>query len=159
MGSNSFTLPSASTKSEYFASLGQNNILRWCVLHIGTHAEFRLAVEKVTPLRAQGIWLHSGAAIKITGKDEATSPQRALMFYDAPHEVTFSCETSDGFLRLYNLWEVNGQPRSLMRMSGMDVEDIPGGYRYRCTDTGPDPDFERFVFTLVRLDGDTAPLA
>jgi hypothetical protein len=159
MGSTSFTLPIASTKSEYFANLGQDGILRWCVLNIGTHAEFRLTVEKVTPLRAQGIWLHSGGVIEVKGKVEAASSQKALMFYDAPHEVTFSCETSDGLLRLYNLWEVNGQPRSLMRMSGMDVENIPGGYRYRCTDTGPDPDFERFIFTLVRIDGPLVSLA
>jgi len=153
MSQSKFLFPQSSVKSDYFSSLGADGVVLWSVLNIGARASFRLAVEKVTPLRPQGIWLCTDMDIEIIGGNGKASSQQYLIFDDAPHELSFVCETSDGLLHLYNMWEVNGMRRSQMRMSGMEIEDIPGGYRYRCTDTGPEPDFERFVFTLVRLDG------
>lgn len=153
MSQSKFLFPKSSKKSDYFSSLGVNDVVFWSVINIGARGHFRLVVEKVTPLRPQGIWLCTDTDVEIIGGNGRASSQQYLMFDDAPHELSFVCEASDGLLHLYNMWEVNGMRRSQMRMSGMEIESIPGGYRYRCTDTGPEPDFDRFIFNLVRLDG------
>lgn len=131
--------PESSAKSEYFAGLELATVVLWNVLDIGPQAEFRLAVENVTPLRPQGVWLCTDGDIEITGANGKSSSQQVLMFDDAPYELSFTCKSSDGLLHPYNVWEVNGMRRSQMHMSGMEITAIPGGFRYRCTDTGPEP--------------------
>ena len=53
--------------------------------------------------------------------------QQFMMFNYAPQEFSFTCNSSEGLFHIYNLWEVNGERGSQMRMSGMKIEEIPGG--------------------------------
>lgn len=152
MTNRAFSLPKSSIGSEYFEGLGVRDIVWWSVLNIGSRGTFRVRVERVTPLRPQGIWLCTDQEIEMIGSSGRAGSQQVLMFDSAPHEFSFVCTSSNGLLNLYNVWEIKGQRRSQMRMSGMRIEPTNNGFRYFCTDTGPEPDFSRFVFTLERLD-------
>lgn len=56
-------------------------------------------------------------------------------------------------MRLYNVWNSGrgrGPWESQSHTSGMISEVVAGGFRYRCSDIGPDPSFDALVFTLKR---------
>lgn len=144
--SSSFSFPSKPVASTFFAEQGLMDVTKWEVVPVASFQKFKLVIERVTDLRPQGLWLCSDGGVEIEGKRQE---QAVLIFHDAPHKIEFVCHSADGFLQLYNVWEDGKQRRSQMRMSGMKREPIKGGYRYHCTDTGPDFDFDRFVFSLT----------
>ncbi len=72
----------------------------------------------------------------------------------APVEVT--CYTKDGHVHVANAWNMGSIREGIFigfRGAGMMVEEIEGGFRYRCNDNYPDEDFNDIVFRIERCEG------
>lgn len=107
----------------------------------------RLVFEQVRSPRRQGIWLATEGSLRVS---ETSSSQLFLWADTAPPEVEIQCESSDGLLRFYNIWDAGRGRRSLSPTSGMALEDLGDGWlRYSCNDTGPDRDFTKLVFRIL----------
>lgn len=78
-------------------------------------------------------------------------PELDLWPDTAPSVVEIMCESTDGFVRIYNIWQSGRRPgvESRSHTSGMVVDLLPdGSRRYRCNDIGFDPDFSKLVFRI-----------
>jgi hypothetical protein len=79
------------------------------------------------------------------------APQLDLWQDTAPPVVEVRCESTDGLLRLYNIWQSGRGPgvESRSATSGMLVEVLEdGSRRYRCHDIGFDPDFDKLILRV-----------
>ena len=97
----------------------------------------------------QGVWLATDGVLRVA---EVEAPQFVLWRDTAPQTVLVRVATTDGLLRLYNVWD-SGRGlgvESQKATTGMLREEVAGGYRYRCNDIGNDPDFTSLTFLLVQ---------
>jgi hypothetical protein len=112
---------------------------------------FLLTFETVDPRWRQGVWLAVEGELVI---EDVTFSQVVLWRDTAPDQVQLEVRsTSDGLLRLYNVWDSgrgHGRWESQSHTSGMISEVVTGGQRYHCSDINPDPSFDAVVFTLTR---------
>jgi len=108
-----------------------------------------LAFESTNSPWRQGVWLASRGELGIAG---TASPQFVLWSDTSPDYVEIEVRTTDGLLRIYNVWDSGrhlGPFESQSATSGMVLEAMPdGSRRYSCNDIGTDPDFQKLVFRL-----------
>jgi hypothetical protein len=112
---------------------------------------FLLTFDSVDLRWRQGVWLAVDGELAI---EHETSSQVVLWRDTAPDQVDLEVRsTSDGLLRLYNVWDSgrgSGPWESQSHTSGMISEVVAGGHRYLCSDIKRDPSFDAVVFTLTR---------
>ena len=112
--------------------------------------EFLLVFEAVSARWRQGVWLATDGLLRV---GDSESPQIVLWQDTAPATVHLQVVSTDGLLRLYNVWD-SGRGRTVESQSatsGMLREKIPTGWRYRCSDIAPHPTFDALVFRLDRV--------
>jgi hypothetical protein len=83
--------------------------------------------------------------------NEVSAPQLDLWSDTAPSVVEIMCESTDGLVRIYSIWQSGRRPgvESRTQTSGMVVDLLSdGSRRYRCNDIGFDPDFSKLVFRI-----------
>ena len=111
---------------------------------------FLLTFESVDPRWRQGVLLAVEGELAL---EDVTSSQVVLWRDTAPDQVHLEVRsTSDGLLRLYNVWDSGrglGPWESQSHTSGMIREGITRGQRYHCSDINPAPLFDAVVFTLT----------
>jgi hypothetical protein len=118
--------------------------LKWDVIELAPNSELTITFKQVLE-RRQGIWMATKGGFVSGGNFY----EQVNIWADAvPPEVRLTCRAEDGLLQLYNIWDPGSGRRSQMLKTGMIKTAIPGGFRYGCNDTGPDINFERFVFEL-----------
>ena len=83
--------------------------------------------------------------------NDQEAPSVQLWEDTAPREILIECRTRCGLLHLYNMWDKGTGRESLSWTSGMLVEELPNGRRYRCSDIGIETEFDRLVFRLERV--------
>jgi len=112
---------------------------------------FSLTFESVEPRWRQGVWLAVDGDLVV---GDQTTQQVVLWRDAAPDQVQVEVRsTSDGLLRLYNVWDSGRSRRpweSQSHTSGMIREAVAEGFRYHCSDISPHPSFGALVFTLTR---------
>jgi len=140
-------LPSVPLKSKFFSGNGMPDVIKWDVLSVQDGERMSVVFESVSSPFRQGIFLMSDEGIEI---DEKIYPQVTLWADTAPARVAFTCHTKDGRLHLYNVWDMGRGRESQAWKSGMRVEATADGFRYQCTDAGPDVNFDTLSFRLVR---------
>ena len=110
----------------------------------------RLVIDMVQSPWRQGVWLGTDGVLRVA--DSADS-QFVVWSDTAPAEVRIQCESTDGLLRFYNVWDSHRgyQPyESQSATSGMLVEELDDGWiRYSCNDIGANPDFQKLVFRIA----------
>lgn len=96
----------------------------------------------------QGVYLDTAGMLEIAGEQ---SPTFVLWRDTAPPAVQIRVLSTDGYLRLYNVWD-SGRglgAESQAATSGMRRSlEADGTYRYGCTDFGLTPDFRKLTFTV-----------
>lgn len=110
----------------------------------------KLTFESTNSSWRQGVWLKTDEYMLV---DQKRCPSIELWADTAPTEVLIECHTRKGTLHLYNIWDSGrglGMESQCMT-SGMLVEDISNGRRYRCNDIGSEPGFDKLVFRIERL--------
>jgi hypothetical protein len=140
-----FQWPTAPIPSKFFAEQGRPEVLKWDVLELAPNSELIIRFKQVLE-RRQGIWMAAKGGFSSNGN---FYEQVNIWADTVPPEVRLTCRAEDGRLQLYNIWDPGSGRRSQMLKTGMIKTAIPGGFRYGCNDTGPDIDFERFVFELI----------
>jgi len=108
----------------------------------------RLTFEGGTSPWRQGVRVATEGTLRA---NDVCAPQLDLWPDTAPPTVEVVCESSDGLLRVYNIWQSGRRPgvESQSHTSGMLVEELQdGSRRYRCNDIGVAPDFSKLVFRI-----------
>lgn len=126
-------------------------VIKFEVLHIEATTTLNVTfVSKAGPWR-EGLWLATSGILEVAG---TRSDQLTIWMDTAPQSFDISVvETSDGLLRLYNIWDSGrGLKReSLSATSGMLKEERPdGSIVYRANDIGRNPQFDKLVFEIRR---------
>lgn len=126
----------------------RSDIVLWDVFQVSNGETLRLVFESKNSSWEQGVRLACDKEVRI-GDYHAKGVK--LWFGHSPDTVMFTCYTEDGVLSVYNIWDRGFGPDSQSYTSGMLVEDIPNGRRYRCHDFGLEPNFDRLIFCIERL--------
>jgi hypothetical protein len=104
-----------------------------------------LVFESTNSPWRQGVWLTCDRGVEINNQ----VLKSALLWKDtAPREVDIKCLTSNGLLAAYNVWDRGDGRDSLSHSSGMLVEELPAGRRYKCNDIGFRTDFDKIIFRI-----------
>src|SRR6266511_5950764 len=87
-----------------------------------------------------------------------------MLSYEPGRSVKFACYTKEGMLWVWNAWEYQDSQGSLRRLSheqfsGMLVEEISNGYRYRCNEGRDDDDYDDLTFRIERTPVDVTARA
>jgi len=125
-------------------------VIRFEVLPIATGETLRIAFASQTGDWRQGVWLAVNGMLDIAGRIES---QFTIWTDTAPREFDVHVvETTDGMLRLYNVWDSKRGIRreSQSHTSGMLKEEDGARITYRCNDIGFHPRFDKLVFELQR---------
>ena len=129
-----------------FAKLGIQNVVKWDILAVRHNDLIGVSLEDINSQWRQGIWLRTDRGLEV---NKELCPSVILWYDTAPKEVFCRCLTSDGCLSVYNVWDKGDGRRSQALISGMLIEELPNGRRYRCNDVGFDTRFDKLV---VRID-------
>ena len=132
-----------------FAERGQLDVIKWDVFPIKNGEVLQLVFESVNSTWRQGVFLRCDTSIQINGQ---TSQSFVLWQDSAPSKAIMSCTTTNGILDVYNVWDsgrTNGK-ESQAYSSGMIVEELPLGRRYRCNDIGFETKFDKLIFRIER---------
>jgi hypothetical protein len=136
--------------SRAFKKKGHDNVLLIEMVPIQDGERLRIIFESVSSPWRQGVWLATDNGITVNNR---LCKSVDLWTDTAPKEVEIVCHASDGKLVLYNIWDENEGvgKESQSHTSGMRVEELRNGYRYRCNDFGIDTEFDKLVFRLERV--------
>ena len=141
-------LPSERVLSSAFKEKGRTDVVKIDVLPINDGDVIKLAFEGRNSPWRQGVWLKTDEYVVI---NQLQCPSVQLWQDTAPKEVLIECHTRDNRLHLYNIWDRGKGYESQSWTSGMLVEELPNGRRYRCNDIGFDTDFAKLVFRIERI--------
>jgi len=131
-----------------FADRGRRDVVMIDALPITDGEPLRLVFESRKSTWRQGVWLMTDQHLHVNDQD---CPSVDLWEDSAPQEIQMICNTKNGKLLLYNIWDDGSGRESQSWSSGMLIEELPNGRRYRCNDFGFDTDFDKLVFCIVRM--------
>ena len=131
------------------------DVIRWEVLKVKTIQKLRFKFISTNSIHRQGVRIAIDA-----GDGEITINGTCSKAFDlwedtCPNEVVITCNSSEGFLSVYNIFEQLegwGKGRySLMDSCGMILEQHGNVYRYYCNDQGFETKFDKLVFEIELL--------
>jgi hypothetical protein len=131
-----------------FAKRGMQSVVQWDVLPVLDNQTISVVFESINSQWRQGIWLRTDRGLEV---ESEVHPSIRLWYDTAPKEVFCRCLTSDGCLSVYNIWDHGDGRRSQAWSSGMLIEELPNGRRYRCNDVGFDTRFDKLVIRIERV--------
>jgi hypothetical protein len=137
-------MPIAPTRNDAFKERGLDNVVKIAVYPLATE-NIVVTFESVVPGNRQGVWFKTDLGIWV---NDQLCPSVELWHDTAPASVKCRCLSTDGHLFLYNIWERAGVRSSLAESSGMLIEELPSGRRYRCNDIGWNTAFDKLVFRV-----------
>ncbi len=140
-------LPTERVFSSAFKEKGRTDVVKIDVWTINEGDLLKLTFENSKSPWRQGVWLKTDAFLVV---NQQRCPSAQLWQDSAPAEVLIECHTQNGRLHLYNIWDRGKGSESQSWTSGMLVEELPNGRRYRCNDIGVDPDFSKLVFRIEK---------
>jgi hypothetical protein len=126
----------------------RDDVILWDVLPVRDGEKLKLVFESKKSDWEQGVRLATDLGIKA---DDWAGKGVRLWYGHSPREVVIECHTQDGFLSVYNIWDRGHGPDSQSHTSGMLVEEIPNGRRYRCNDIGFETEFDKLIFRIEQL--------
>jgi hypothetical protein len=122
-------------------------VVKWDVIDIAGAEKITVVFESISSSSRQGIWLRCDEGIEIDG---TVYPQVALWSGTAPAKAELIGHTKKGRLHIYDVWDQGDGRESQPWRSGLKVDALGDGYRYRRTDAGPEVNFDALVFKLAR---------
>ncbi|TVQ61906.1 MAG: hypothetical protein EA379_05695 [Phycisphaerales bacterium] len=140
-------LPLERIYSNAFKERGRDDVVKIDLFPVSDGELLTLTFESTDSPWRQGAWLKTDMGLII---NEQECPSAVLWQDNAPKEVLIECRTKNGCMHVYNMWDRGLGPSSLAWSSGMLVEDLPNGRRYRCNDIGFETNFSKLVFRIER---------
>jgi hypothetical protein len=124
------------------------SVVKVDVLPVEEGEAISLTFEGKNSAWKQGVRLLADGGLLVEGKYLRAG---ALLWYEtAPPTVHIRCFAKNGLLVLYNVWDRGIGVNSQAYTSGMVVEEIELGRRYRCNDIGFNPQFDKLIFRVER---------
>jgi hypothetical protein len=148
MSSSSVALPIQSILNKAFRDSGRPGIVKLDVFPVQEGEQIRLTFESANAEGRHGVWLMTDHGVVVNG---VKSRSVDLWIDTAPAVVDIAIHTEDQRLHLYNIWGDGAGRNSQAWTSGMLVEELPEGRRYKCNDIGLQGNFESLVFRLERV--------
>lgn len=141
-------LPGERVMNGAFKQRGQDDVVMIDVFPISNGEQLALTFESAESPWRQGVWMKTDDELIVNGQGCAS----VTLWQDtAPNETLIECHTQNGRLHLFNIWDKGNGSDSQAWTSGMLVEDLPNGRRYRCNDIGIDTAFCKLVFRVERI--------
>ena len=144
-----FELPAEPVLSDAFKENRGDDVVMIDVFPIADGDLIKLTFESTNSPWRQGVWMKTDQYVVV---NQMRCPSVQLWQDTAPGEVLIECHTRNGRLHVYNIWDRGMGTNSQSWTSGMLVEEIPNGRRYRCNDIGLETDFGKLVFRLERAE-------
>lgn len=130
---------------------GRNDIVRWDVLHISREQTLKVTFMSKKSRFRQGARIAVDVGDGIIEVNGQKSKAVDLWEDTAPREVVLKCDSKEGLLSVYNIWDEGRGRQSLAHTSGMVVEVNNNMFVYRCNDFGSDPIFDKIVFSIEKV--------
>jgi hypothetical protein len=145
-----FELPSRQVLSKAFKEKGREDVVMVDIFPIREGELIKLTFESVNSPWRQGVWMKTDDYLTV---NQQRCPSVELWQDSAPTEILLECHTRNGWLHLYNTWDSDRGlgMESQSWSSGMLVEELSNGRRYRCNDIGLDTNFDKLVFRVERV--------
>lgn len=138
-------LPPFRVMNSAFAERAREDVVKIDVFPVEDGDLLRLTFDSVSSPWRQGVWLKTDGYLVVNEQQ----CEGAVLWQDtAPSEVLIECHTENGVMHLYNIWDAGRGRASQSWSSGMLVETLPNGRRYRCNDIGFETDFSKLVFRI-----------
>ena len=146
--SSTAAAPSERILSKSFRDAGRPDIVKWDVFPVRDGERIVLTFEGAKAGDRHGVSLMTDIDLEVNG----AHCRIASLWHDtSPAVVDMAVHTADGRLHVYNIWDSGTGRNSQAWTSGMLVEELPNGRRYRCNDIGLAGAFDSVVFRLERV--------
>lgn len=122
-------------------------VILWDVFPIQNNDLISVYFESKNSTWEQGVWLMTDVEIEV---NDQKAPSIVLWYGKTPKKVDLRCHTKDGYLNIYNVWDRGNGMNSQSHSSGMIIEDISNGRRYKCNDIGFETSFDKLVFRIEK---------
>lgn len=126
-------VPSQAILSKAFLETGRDDVIKWEAFPIDEGRELVLTFEEWKRTSRHGVRLAVDGGLIVNGH---AAPSVELWSDTAPNEIKIEVRDSKGILSVYNLWDSGSGRQSQSYTSGMLIEQLPKGRRYRCNDIG-----------------------
>ena len=141
--------------NEYFEELNEKVIL-WEALPIQSKQRVKVRFLSVNSDNRQGIRIAIDAGKGSLTINGVSARQFDLWENECPKEFEIECESDEGYLSIYNIFEELDWEGVMMEFSqlpymGMILEQSGNVYRYSCNDARLDSEFDVFVFEIELL--------
>jgi hypothetical protein len=123
------------------------DVVLWDIFPIRDKELITVYFESQNSPWTQGIWFMTDMGIECNAQKSSSI---VLWYGKVPSRVEILCHTNDGKLNIYNVWDRGFGMNSQFETSGMLLEELENGRRYRCNDFGFDAKFDKLVFRIVR---------
>jgi len=132
-----------------FSERGLAQVVMWEVMAIANQEIITIIFESKNSTWRQGVWLMTDKGLLL---NQQLYPSVVLWAETAPLEVSCECYTESGLLHVYNVWDSGRglKMESQNWSSGMLVENLANGRRYRCNDIGFETQFDKLVFRIEK---------
>jgi hypothetical protein len=145
---NNVSLPGKRVLNSAFKEKGREDVVKIEVFPVSNGDVVKLTFESASSPWRQGVWLKTDDHLLVNRQQ---SPSVQLWQDTAPQKVLIECHTRNGCLHLYNIWDKGRGLESQSWTSGMLVDELPNGRRYRCNDIGFDTTFAKLVFRVEHV--------
>ena len=141
-------MPITRAESVAFASRGIANIFKLDLFSIGSGSKVNLIFESKNSPWRQGVFLKTNLGLIVY---QTQCPAAILWFDTSPRQIPIVCNTTDGNLIVYNIWDKGSGKESQAWTSGMKIEELNNGRRYSCNDIGFDTHFDKLIFRIEHV--------
>ena len=142
-------------KRTYNRNFIDKEIIKWDVLDISSKQRLKVKFISVNSENRQGIRVAIDAGKGILTLNGVLGQEFYLWEDECPQEFEIECDSDEGFLSVYNVFERNEhgimRRHSQMDYSGMILERNGNIYRYKCNDTGKNTNFDKLIFEIELL--------
>ncbi|NIA57089.1 hypothetical protein HAV22_26045 [Massilia sp. TW-1] len=145
MKTQSSNIPREAILSKAFQERRRSDVFKWDVYPIDEQCVLRLVFESWKETCRHGLRLAVEGSLMVNGH---VSSSIEIWADTAPREVRIAVLDSTGRLSVYNLWDAGQGKQSQSHTSGMLIEPLPKGRRYRCNDIGLVTSFDDLVFRI-----------
>lgn len=130
-------------------------IIKWEVLPVNNGQHIKVRFLKANPENRQGIVAAIYAGDGTLSVNGVTGRFFELWADECPPEFEIVCNSAEGFLSVYNIFEENSwsgkRKVSQMDFSGMILEKNGNKYKYCCNNAKLNQDFDKLIFEIELL--------